>query len=509
MIQEDQRNRARNAIANNVIARSLMTAETDYVVAEGYNFQPRSNNPAFNKEAEERYYEWLDRADVTGLRSGTELVRDTWHFPRGDGDGLLAWINVRGRLGLQYIPGDLIQNEFGVVNDNFNFDGIRCDATGRPLWYTVAIKDQFGITRYERILAENACFLSHTTHPMAIRGTSVFATIFQQLDQLDEFVDSVTKAAIMAAIFGLIEKRQNPAAAMQGFGMQQNASGNDQLAVTYEGGMMKVIGAQDSVFQVQAQQPIPQAPDFIRALMRNVCLAFDMPLEIGMRDVSQVNFSGGRIGLLGFYRSCRIKVEWHLSRCWRPTTAKWLEVEKKRQELGYADAFKTPFPADYQKFDLTGREYEANDRVAEAQADLLELSMGKRSLQQLMNAAGIEYQATQDQRKAFFDWCRLNNVPVSLSSLTRDPPAVAVVQDGVSPIDQVRATVDAFGVGVRAGGLTPQVQDEEKLRSALSLPPMSAAAREAWASEGGVRKPITLAKPEDASASTTPATEPN
>jgi hypothetical protein len=67
--------------------------------------------------------------------------------------------------------------------------------------------------------------------------------------------------------------------------------------------------------------------------------------------------------------------------------------------------------------------------------------------------------------------------------------------------------VDSFGVAVRAGAVTPTIEDENHFRSRMGLPPISADARRAWAEDKNVRRPITLVQP-GAAPSGTPGTRP-
>jgi len=66
----------------------------------------------------------------------------------------------------------------------------------------------------------------------------------------------------------------------------------------------------------------------------------------------------------------------------------------------------------------------------------------------------------------------------------------------MAELKDLKAFIDAYGVGVRAGAITPQVADEEYLRDLFDLPPLSDAARAYWAETDGVRKPLTI-KTED------------
>ncbi len=69
----------------------------------------------------------------------------------------------------------------------------------------------------------------------------------------------------------------------------------------------------------------------------------------------------------------------------------------------------------------------------------------------------------------------------------------------MAEIGNLKSLLDAYGVGVRAGVITPQTDDERALRDKFGLPEMSDAVVADWAESGGVRHPITLAVGEDGS----------
>jgi len=64
--------------------------------------------------------------------------------------------------------------------------------------------------------------------------------------------------------------------------------------------------------------------------------------------------------------------------------------------------------------------------------------------------------------------------------------------DAISPVDDFKKRADAYGVGVRAGAITPQPTDEKHFREMSELPEMSKEVQSAWDSDGKVRRPITL-----------------
>lgn len=420
------RDRARGAYRENVIAHGLLNTETDNVVAEGFTLQMQTGSEAFNAEAEDRFYAWLERADVTGQATASDLFRMSWRESRKDGDGGFILLTRGGYPYLQYIPGDLIRNPYGSYDYKTMFDGVECDPAGRPVRFWVRDVDESGTDIVTPIDARDFVYLCHRTDPLAIRGETVYSSIFQHLDQFDAYVDAVTKTAIMACIFGLIEKRNKPASVLGMLGTEANSKGEQQKAITLDkGGMLKVLGTDESVFQVQAQQPMQQTPDFMRALFRVICLAFQMPLEIGQKDLSQVNFSGGQLGMKDYERSCRIKQDWLKSRCWNRVAFWWLSIERRRQQLGYPDAFVTPFPTDYGTFELHAREWLLRDRMGEAKAALMEYAIGVNNPLRECAARAVDYKQNRRDFLRHWEANEADGLPNVLPTDTRDalPPA--------------------------------------------------------------------------------------
>jgi len=425
----DMSDRAEDVYNENVIGGGLLDTETDNIVGLGFSLQMLTKDEAFNAYVERRFYKWLDKADVGGQSCGTDLFRDSWLEPRKNGDGgfLLIKQGLGSKPKLQYIHRDLIRDPLalpaGQTREEWR-DGVRIDGAGAPIEYCIHDIDANGRETDKIVPARDFIFLTPKRMKKSVRGSTVYRRIFPQLDQADSLFDATTKSAIMAAIYGLIEKRKNPGKVIEGLGETTNAQGDTQKAVTLEGGMVKIIGTDESVMQVQATQPLPQLPEFARLLLRIICLAFDMPLEIGMRDLSQVNFSGGRIGLIAYYRSCRVKQDWLISMCWNRIVFWWLSIEKQRQQFkgqpGYEDVFEVPFPADYGEFQLNGHEWDYNDPSTEADADAKEIANGTQSVQGACEKKNRDYKKIRKERLQQLEADRRDRIPVTLPTTTRD-----------------------------------------------------------------------------------------
>lgn len=62
----------------------------------------------------------------------------------------------------------------------------------------------------------------------------------------------------------------------------------------------------------------------------------------------------------------------------------------------------------------------------------------------------------------------------------------------MADVTQLKTLVDAYGVAVRAGAITPQLEDEVYFRKLIGLPVMSKQNETAWQEANGIKQPITL-----------------
>lgn len=426
------RDRGRRVYRENPIGRSILHTELTNVVSDGFTLQAKTDSDEFNSEADETWEAWLDTADLRGMLSGGDFQRQAYRSARRDGDGGIVLVDRGGTSRLQYIPGDLIYTPDGRQGDRYIADGVEVDDSSRPIAFHTLDTDEWGKRTFTRIAARDFIFLTpEIDDDLAVRAPTCYSTIFEYLDQADGYIDSVATAARMACIFGLIFKDDNSAKAMQGLPSLNNSQGVPQRAVTLENGSIKYVGRDSDVVQVQAQQPMNQTPDFIRALLRLIGLPFDMPLELIAHDMSQVNFASARIGLLGYYRACRARQKWFIKRCLDRIYQWWISREYKRQQIGLAGAFVSPFPEKYWKHRFLPRAWDYTDPVSEAQSDLLQIDMGTKSPQMVAAERGRDYDETQIELAASKAMRRLLGLSTDTRSmLTRDAIVVRTDQPG-------------------------------------------------------------------------------
>lgn len=420
MQQLNQRDRAYQAYRNNPVARTLVNTETDNVIGDGLNYQPQSDSPEWNREAEDRYYEWLEVCSVRGhdIISGCELQRLLWQRSRVAGD--IGWVLVaRGAESrVQIIPSENIATPDGMYGEADVYDGIRYDQYGAPVTYYVLSTDERDARRkFEAVTARDFVFLPHMTEPGQARGESCFNSVFDLLSHLDRYVDGVSLAAWMATVFGIIFKEQTASRQLGNLPYLTNSQGNAQRAITLENGQVKYMAPEGEVVQVDAKQPMAQTDAFIRAMFRMIGQPFDMPLEVLAKDMSTVNFASARIGLLPFYRSCRIKAARFGSR-WSRTINWWLSRERQRAEDD-PKRWRSAWPARYFAHELAVNAWDYTDPVSESQADLLQIDVGTKTHQMVIAERGRNAERILRERREWVE--KTDGLPEVRSTMTRDP----------------------------------------------------------------------------------------
>ena len=72
--------------------------------------------------------------------------------------------------------------------------------------------------------------------------------------------------------------------------------------------------------------------------------------------------------------------------------------------------------------------------------------------------------------------------------------------EAVSQSDKMLTFANAYGVLVRAGVITPNLQDEIAIREAFGLPEVDEAVQRDWSKTDGTRQPITIAAEQEKAA---------
>lgn len=412
------RDRARRADKDNAVAHAILNRLVDNVVGEGFRMQSRTGNPDFDRKAEELFAADCDRFDIRGILSWSEFQRHWYRCHERDGDVGVVLVDRGGQSRLQLIGGERIKtpdDKQAAVAEWL--DGVRVDGVGRPVQFSIEVAPEFGKRKFELVTAANFDYFPRIQNYDQVRGEPCFSQVFQLLDQLEGYVEAVVIAARMAAVFGLVFKGPSMPDQARRLGTTTNAQGETRRSVTLENGQVKYLGGNDDIMQLDAKQPMNQTPDFIASMLRMIGNAVDMPLEIVALNMKEVNFSSARIGLLQFYRAMRAKqaaFASHLSRVYRW----WISRQVN------AGAFAgMAIPENYWDHKFIPQGWSYTDPVSEAQADLLQVSMGTASVREICHKLGRDFDEIAAMNAVDFAVQRLGGLPPLVSNLANAAPA--------------------------------------------------------------------------------------
>lgn len=433
------RDRARQADKNNAVAHAILNRLVDNVVGEGFRLQARTGNADFDRRAEELFAAECDKLDVRGILSWSEFQRQWYRCHERDGDVGVVLVDRGGESRLQLIGGERIKTPPGKSGTLAEWlDGVKVDRVGKPILFAVEDAPEMGKQKHVEISASNFDYFPRIQNYDQVRGQPCFSQVFPLLDQLDGYVEAVVIAARMAAVFGLVFKGPSQPDQLRRLGQTKNANGESRRSITMENGQVKYVGDEDDVMQIDAKQPMNQTPDFIASMLRMIGNAVDMPLEIVALNMKEVNFSSARIGLLQFYRAMRAKqsaFSSHLSRVYRW----WIS-----RQVAAGNFAGVQIPDNYWDHKFIPQGWSYTDPVSEAQADLLQVSMGTASVREVCHKLGRDFDEIAAANRADFAAQRLVGLPPLVSNLANPAPAEPAddMEDAADPEDPEDSAVD-------------------------------------------------------------------
>lgn len=321
--------------------------------------------------------------------------------------------------------------------------------------------------------------------------------------------DEAVAVAVASRIAMFVERAQG--------GVPGEIAGVDEdgeLLENIEPGTIEYLQPGEKISPFNPQRPGAQLDPFVVRLLRAIGASAGRPYELFTSDLARANYSSLRAVLLEVRRTYGCDQAELVDQLLQPI------YELKIEELYFLGLLPTVPDGDF-----AGRRYELTqcswippgwgqiEPQKERNASLMAIRGVLSTYARETMAGGGDFEAnarTLAAEKAML---------LALEEEFHLPPGSLLEQQGMadaggttladeSPSDEnpdadeedpaaLRTRLDTRGLAVRSGLVTPQEDDEAATREELGMPPMSAAVRDAWKQEGGVRRPITLAKADE------------
>lgn len=307
------RARSRDLERNSDISESIVGSFERNVVGTGINLQAKVlkddnvEDEKLNRDIEELWKEWCKarNCDVTGQQSFNEM--QAMAMRRIIIDGGIIFVKTYTSEGI--VPFSLQAREVDDLDTSRNtlpslknkgnriVGGIELNEYNKPVAYYLKTysPDGFYTGQSERIEAKRVIFLWKKTRPTQIREISPLAKTMPRIKEVNEFVEAISvKERILACLSVFITKQQPSGL---GRGSKIDEQSGYQMR-TISPGMIQELQPGESVSAVNPSGQSSNAKDFIMIQQRLAGSGQGLSYETTSRDMSQVNYSSARQGLL-------------------------------------------------------------------------------------------------------------------------------------------------------------------------------------------------------------------
>lgn len=443
--------KSRDLVRRNAWAAVAIEAYVANAVGTGIKPQSMAANENLRTDVQSLWAEWTEEADAAGLldfyglqalacramlEGGESLIRLR---PRRPEDDLVVPLQLQ-LLEPEHLPLNLNQD---LASGNTIRSGIEFDALGRRVAYhlyrthpedgLLAPMSGHGGMETVRVPAAEIIHLFRPLRPGQIRGEPWLSRALVKLDELDQYDDAELVRKKTAAMFAGFVTRENPEDSLLGEGA---ADENGIALAGLEPGTMQVLEPGESVTFSDPADVGGSYSEFLRTQFRAVAAAVGITYEQLTGDLTGVNYSSIRAGLLEFRR--RVEPVQHsvlVHQLCRAIWRAWFD------QAVLSGALKAPGYSvrrrEYLRVKWIPQGWSWVDPEKEFKAVVLAIRAGLMSRSEAISAFG--YDAEDVDREIAADNARADKLGLKLESDPRaDPQVIAASQ----PQKQTRKTTN-------------------------------------------------------------------
>ena len=429
--QDELRAKSRDLVRRNAWANSALESYVANAIGTGIKPQSMLTQTKQREAVQALWRNWTVDADAAGLtdfyglqamacramlEGGEALVRLRFRRPE---DGLSVGLQLQV-LEPEHLPVNLNTT---AENGNLIRAGIEFDRLGRRVAYhlyrshpqdgSLAPMSGAGDASTTRVEAKEIVHLYRPLRPGQIRGEPWLARALVKLHDLDQYDDAELVRKKTAAMFAGFVTRLTPEDNLLGEGLPNP---NGVALAGLEPGTMQILEPGEDIKFSQPADVGGSYSEFLRMQFRAVAAAMGVTYEQLTGDLTQVNYSSIRAGLLEFRR--RVEALQHgviVHQLCRPIWNAWMDQAVLEGSLtlpGYANDAMTR--RDYQACKWIPQGWQWVDPLKEADAMKAAIRCGLMSRSEAISANG--YDAEDVDREIAADNARADGLGLVLDS---------------------------------------------------------------------------------------------
>lgn len=314
--------RARSLMVNNAYASAAVDAWVAALTGTGIVPTPQ-------ERIAHRWLAWTDEADADGVGDFYALTALMVRGMIVDGESFALLINTPAGLRIRVLHPEQVDAALTrpLANGGRIVNGIEFDAFGtRVAYHILQDRPELGLglkLTPVRVPAEDVVHLFRTDFAGQVRGVSWFAPALVRLAELDEWHGAqVMRQKIGALLTGFVTTVDGALP----FDGEQDGSA---LIGSMEPGAMVVLPPGKDVRFSDPPAIASEANEFAKITLHEIAAALGLPYEVLTGDLSAVNYSSIRAGLVEWRR--RIEMLQHnviVFQALRPIWRRWATLER-------------------------------------------------------------------------------------------------------------------------------------------------------------------------------------
>lgn len=399
------RARARDLERNDDLYKGIIKDLERNVVSRGIILQANvsgqdgEEDDAINNAIEKAWKIWSrpENCTVNGMLSLCEVQRMAVRRRFVDGGLLILKVVRDGRLRLQLLEVDDLDTTITGYQGRRVVGGIEIDGYARPVAYHIRKLDVFGYYSGEaiRVPADRVIYLSCQDRVSQVREISPSASSLARVDDIGQLMEAAIKKEQVQACFSVAITSETPAGV--GLGRSISPSGgygnghNDAVYPdeTLYPGMIKHLAPGESITSINPAGQSTTADGLIRSIQRQAGAGAGLSYEAVSRDLSQTNYSSGRMGQLQDRRTYGEWQQYLIDHFLQPIFCEWLQLEVLGGRLILPDYWTEPDRYESVRWVPPGWDW--IDPLKEANANKIALETAQTTLQKICASRGEDY----------------------------------------------------------------------------------------------------------------------
>jgi lambda family phage portal protein len=309
------RSRSRDMVRRNPWATNALDAFVGNCIGTGIKPQPLHTDAELRERIQVLWLRWTDEADATGLtdfyglqalacrsvmEAGECFIRLRPRLPK---DGLSVPLQLQ-LLEAEHLPTSETRK---LENGNYIRAGIEFNGIGKRVAYHLYREhpgdalNPMASTELVRVPAESVLHLFRPIRPGQLRGQPWLTQVLIKLYELDQYDDAELVRKKTAAMFAGFVTKNAPEDVLVGEGA---ADANGAALTGLEPGTLQVLLPGEDVKFSNPADVGASYETFMRVQLRSIAAGMGITYEQLTGDLTGVNYSSIRAGLLEFRRRC-------------------------------------------------------------------------------------------------------------------------------------------------------------------------------------------------------------